>query len=33
LPGGKTPPRWPWWWVTFGEQSRVISRECRRPRR
>jgi hypothetical protein len=30
LPGDKTPPNWPWWWVTFGEQSRVISRECRR---
>jgi hypothetical protein len=29
LPGGKTPPNWSWWWVTFGEQSRVISRECR----
>jgi hypothetical protein len=29
LPGDKTPPNWPWWWVTFGEQSRVISRECR----
>ena len=28
LPGGKTPPNWPWWWVTFGEQSRVISPEC-----
>src|SRR3990172_864063 len=30
LPGGKTPPNGPWWWVTFSEQSRVISRECRR---
>ena len=29
LPGDKTPPNWSWWWVTFGEQSRVISRECR----
>jgi formylglycine-generating enzyme required for sulfatase activity len=29
LPGGKTPPNWPWWWVTFGEQSMVISPECR----
>ena len=29
LPGGKTPPNGPWWWVTFGEQSRVISCECR----
>jgi hypothetical protein len=31
LPGDKTPPNWPWWWVTFGEQGRVISRECRSP--
>src|SRR3990172_2391021 len=31
LPGGKTPPNGPWWWVTFSEQSRVISRECRSP--
>ena len=30
LPGGKTPPNWRWWRVTFGEQSRVISRERRR---
>ena len=30
LPGGKTPPNWRWWRVTFGEQSRVISPECRR---
>src|ERR1039458_687007 len=29
LPGGKTPPNWRWWWVTFGEQSRIISPECR----
>jgi len=33
FPDGKTPPNRPWWWVTFGEQSRVISRECRRTRR
>jgi hypothetical protein len=29
LPGRKTPPNWPWWWVTFGEQSRVIFPKCR----
>ena len=30
LPGGKSATAPVWWWVTFGEQSRVISRECRR---
>jgi hypothetical protein len=29
LHGDKTPPNWPWWWVTFGELSRFISPECR----
>src|SRR6266571_5350179 len=29
LPGGKGPVAWLWCWVTFGEQSMVISRECR----
>ena len=39
LPKGKTDfasrqpvPFYKWCWVTFGEQSRVISRECRSPR-
>ena len=27
---GKSATASTWWWVTFGEQSRVISRECRR---
>jgi hypothetical protein len=30
LPDDEISPNWPWWWVTFDEQSRVISRECRR---
>ena len=30
LPGGKSATPSAWWWVTFGEQSRVISPECRR---
>ena len=29
-PGGKGVLTWPWCWVTFGEQSMVISRERRR---
>ena len=28
LRGGKSSTAPVWWWVTFGEQSRVISREC-----
>ena len=27
---GQEPPNYPWCWVTFSEQSMVISRECRR---
>src|SRR5437867_6132888 len=30
LPGGKNATAPVWCWVTFGKQSRVISRECRR---
>src|ERR1039458_4373732 len=30
LPSGKSATSFRWWWVTFGEQSRVISRERRR---
>src|SRR6266481_1647757 len=29
LPGGKTATLSAWCWVTFGEQTMVISRECR----
>src|ERR1022692_3270208 len=31
LPGGKSATSPVWLWVTFGEQNRVISRECRSP--
>src|ERR1017187_9155734 len=30
LPSGKSATSFRWWWVTFGEQSRVISRQRRR---
>jgi len=30
LPGGKTATLSAWCWVAFGEQTMVISRECRR---
>ena len=32
LPGGKTATLWAWCWVAFGEQTMVISRECRSTR-
>src|SRR5713226_3108510 len=33
LPGGKTATLSAWCWVAFGEQTMVISRECRSPDR
>src|SRR5216683_2785226 len=31
LAGCRSDTKSAWWWVALGEQSMVISRECRRP--